>query len=42
MVLFRGIGGLAGGWDNGPLVGQTSQKSSLPLGAEKQVSGQAY
>ena len=42
MVSFWGIGSLAGGWDNGTLVGQTSRKSSLLFGAEKQVSGWAY
>ena len=39
VVSFWGIGGLAGAWDNGPRVGQTSRKSSLLFGAEKQVSG---
>ena len=42
MVSSWGIAGLVGGWDNGPLVGQTSQKSSLLFGTEKQVSGGAY
>ena len=29
MVSFWGIGGLAGAWDNGPRIGQTSREGSL-------------